>query len=75
MGGINFQPGPSNPCRYRPQPRESMGAKVAIDFARTVVGVAAGTLIALAIARQVVVSEMKDAGKRIEREMRAESRR
>lgn len=72
MGNMSFQSGQSNPCRFRPAPKEDASIRFLLDLGRTVAGVAIGTLIALAVARQVVVSEMKDAARRMEREMRSE---
>ena len=64
MPDMNFAS--KSPCRYQP-PKGSDGGTFLLDLARTVIGVAAGTLIALAIARAYVTWEIKEGIKDIDR--------
>ncbi len=65
---MNFEPTRSQ-CRYQP-PRRDAGMEFFVDLGRTVVGVAVGTLIALAIAKAYVTYEVKQGVKQMERELR-----
>jgi hypothetical protein len=60
-------------CRFQP-PRRDAGMEFFVDLARTVIGVAAGTLIALAIAKAYVTYEVKQGVKQMERELRKNAR-